>query len=106
MTLAQTLDFSGFLNHPQTVASLQAQPYGHYVTDAAGVEQAALFVRLEHWRDDLAGFVGVVTDLPVANASSRARDWRGFYSAADAELVARVCAADIARSDYRFDPAR
>ncbi|PIE09651.1 MAG: Type II secretory pathway, pullulanase PulA, partial [Rhodobacterales bacterium] len=38
------------------------------------------------------------------NRSNRAKDWRGFYSDADAELVAKACAPDIRRFSYRFDP--
>jgi len=41
--------------------------------------------------------------LPLANASDRLRDWRGYYSDADAALIADLCAADIARFGYRFD---
>ena len=104
--LAQRLSFSAFINHPQTQASFAAHPYASYVTDSRGICCGRLFVRLERWRDDLAPFTahtGLALDLPRANASSRARDWRGFYTDADAELVARICAADIARSGYRFD---
>ncbi len=105
--LAQALDFKSFLNHPHTQASLAANPYAHYVTDGAGREHDALFARLEHWRDDLAPFadhLGFEVDLPHANASDRARDWRGFYTDDDAALVGKLCKADIQRSGYRFDP--
>ena len=40
--------------------------------------------------------------LPAANAGDR--DWRRYYSDADATLVAQLCAVDIARFGYRFDP--
>ncbi|SEM48761.1 Sulfotransferase family protein [Loktanella fryxellensis] len=105
--LAQALPFGAFLNHPQTVAGLQAHPYAAYVTDAAGVVRATDFIRLEAAEADLAGVfahLGFRFDLPRANASERPRDWRGFYADADAALIARLCAADIARSGYRFDP--
>lgn len=106
--LAKTHDFSGFLTHPQTVTSLGLWPYSAYMRDAAGHERASLFARLEHLEKDLApleahlGFR--IAPLPRANASARARDWRGFYSDADASLVARICADDIARFSYSFDP--
>ncbi len=105
--LAQTLDFSAFLNHPHTQSSLAANPYAHYITDGAGVPHDALIARLEHWREDLAPFaqhLGFDLELPRANASDRARDWRGYYSDEDADLVGRLCEDDIARSGYRFDP--
>ncbi|SHF34974.1 Sulfotransferase family protein [Loktanella atrilutea] len=107
VTLAQTRDFGAFLNHPQTRASLAAQPYASYLTDAAGTLRATDFIRLEAFATDAAPFfahLGFRFDLPRANASTRTRDWRGYYTDADAALVARICAADIARSGYRFDP--
>ncbi len=105
--LAQSLDFGAFLNHPHTQSSLAANPYAHYVTDGVGIVHDALFARLEHWRDDLGPFsqhLGFDLDLPRANTSDRARDWRGYYSDEDADLVGRLCEDDIARSGYRFDP--
>jgi hypothetical protein len=44
-----------------------------------------------------------LTPLPRANESARARDWRGYYSDADAALIAEDCAEDIARFGYAFD---
>ncbi len=105
--LAQSLDFSAFLHAPLIRAGMQNFPYGRYVEDAAGVEQANLFIRLEHLTEDLApleahlGFsLGPVAQV---NQSERARDWRLYYSDSDAGLVAKACATDIARFSYRFD---
>jgi len=108
VALAKVSDFSGFLNHPSTRISLAAAPYGSYVRDAAGVERCDLFLRLEKLEEDLPQLEALL-DLrlgPVgrANASERGRDWRPYYSAADAELLAEVAAEDIARFGYRFDP--
>jgi hypothetical protein len=107
--LAKAQSFTGFLNHPQTQASLTAWPYGAYMRDAAGVERCSLFARLERVEEDLAPFeahLGFrVTPFERINASARARDWRGFYSDADAALVGRLCAEDIARFGYGFDDA-
>ena len=106
--LAKVQTFSGFLNHAQTQASLAAWPYGAHMRDRAGVERCRLFARLEHLEQDIAPFeahVGFrVTPLARANASARPRDWRAFYSDADAALVARLCAEDVGRFGYRFDP--
>jgi hypothetical protein len=107
VTLARSHGFSAFLNHPHTVASLLAQPYASYVTDAAGVMRGTDFIRLEQAKTDLDpifAHLGFRFDLPIANTSQRAKDWRPFYSDADAALIARLCAADIARSNYHFDP--
>ena len=106
MGLAKAHDFSGFLCHPQTVASLRLRPYGAYLRLPSGEENPGLFMRLEHLDEDAAPFwahLGFRLTLPRANESGRDRDWRGYYSDADAALVAEVCAEDIARFGYRFD---
>ena len=107
VTLARRLDFADFLSHAHTARSLRASPYGRYVQDPDGVECADLFIRLEHLDTDIApleahlGFR--LAPLERANASVRARDWRGYYTDAAAERVATLCAADIARFGYGFD---
>ena len=106
--LARTLNFSAFLNHPQTRTALVLWPYPAYLRDRHGHERASLYARLEHLDTDLAPFESHLgfrlTPLPRHNESSRPRDWRGYYSAADAGLLARIAADDIARFNYRFDP--
>ncbi|MBI1415731.1 MAG: Type II secretory pathway, pullulanase PulA [Limimaricola sp.] len=104
---AKALDFSAFLNHPATVASLTATPYSSYLTDAAGVERATLYLRLERLEEDLprlAAKIGFLPEMERINVSDRVRDWRGFYSDEDAALLARIAATDIARFGYAFDP--
>ena len=105
--LAKSHDFSGFLNHPQTVASLRLWPYGAYLRLPSGEEKKSLFIRLEHFSEDAKPFetrLGFALALPRANESDRGRDWRPYYSAADAALVGEVCGEDVARFGYRFDP--
>jgi hypothetical protein len=106
--LAKTHDFSGFLNHPQTETSLRLWPYTAYMRAPNGQDRASLYARLEHLDQDLAPFEAHLgfrlTPLTRANESERARDWRGFYSDADAALLADISAGDIARFGYRFDP--
>jgi hypothetical protein len=106
--LARSCDFSAFLGHAQTRASLRAWPAAAYVRDTLGVERCTLFARLEHLDQDLAPFEAHLgfrlSPLDHANSSARARDWRPFYSQTDAQLIADLCAADIARFGYRFDP--
>ena len=105
--LAKVQVFSGFLNHPQTRAALSLWPAAAYMRDAAGVERATLYARVEQVESDLAPFeahLGFrVTPLARANESNRLRDWRGYYTDADAALIADLCAPDIARFGYRFD---
>ena len=106
--LAKSHDFSGFLNHALTRTALTLAPYSSYLRDRFGHDRAHLFARLEHLDTDLAPFESHLgfrlTPLPRANTSDRARDWRGFYSDADAALVAAISTDDIARFGYRFDP--
>ncbi|KFE36024.1 sulfotransferase family 2 domain-containing protein [Thioclava atlantica] len=103
---AQSSDFSDFLNAPETQASIEAAPYGSYLTLPDGVEHCDLFLRLEHAEEDAAplqahlGFP--VVPFARCNASRRDRDWRPYYSDSDAALVGRICAQDIARFGYRF----
>ena len=105
--LAKVQDFSGFLNHPQTVTALALSPYASYLRDSAGQDRASLYARIEHLGQDLAPFEAHLgfrlTPLPRANAGARPRDWRPFYSDADAALLARLAAEDIARFGYLFD---
>ena len=107
VALAQTHSFTTFLNHPQTIASLTHSPYTAYLRDRHGQDRARLYARLEHLDQDLAPFcahLGFRLVVPRANASDRAADWRGYYSDADADIMARIAAPDISRFGYRFDP--
>jgi len=104
--LAKSHDFSGFLNHPQTRTALSLWPARAYMTDRQGQERASAYLRLEHLQDDAApleahlGFR--LGPLAPANASDRDRDYRAYYSEADATLLAGLCAEDIARFGYSF----
>lgn len=106
VTLAQALDFSGFLNHPETIRSVEAAPYGSYLRLPEGREKCDLWLRLEHLDRDLApleahlGFR--LAPLQRFNASDRDRDWRAYYCDADADLVGRICAGDARRFGYSF----
>lgn len=108
VTLAKSVDFSAFLSHPLTIAAFTAWPYPAYLRDAAGQERPALYARLEHLERDLAPFEAHLgfrlTPLPRANDSARGRDWRPYYSDTDAARLAALCAPDIARFGYGFDP--
>lgn len=105
--LAKTLDFAGFTAHPVTRSAFRAAPYAQYVTDVTGRERCDLFLRLEHLGDDIApleahlGFN--LSAIPRVNASRRQRDYRGYYDAQGADVIADICAADIARFGYGFD---
>jgi len=103
--LARTLEFSAFLNRPETRASFERERYGDYLRGADGQERAAVFVRLEHLAKDLAPVerhLGFRLELPHANRSDRPGDWRSCYSDADAALVGELCREDIARFGYVF----
>lgn len=108
VALAKAHDFSAFLNHPQTVQSLRRWPYGAYVRDPEGRDRARLMARVEALAEDLEPFEAHLgfrlAPLARANESARPRDWRGFYSDQDAALIGGLCAQDIARFGYGFDP--
>jgi hypothetical protein len=107
VTLAKSTSFSAFLNAPATQATLRAWPAAAHMRDGLGVERANLYARLEYLQDDLApleahlGFK--LPQIARVNASQRDRDWRLYYSDADAALIATLCAEDIARFGYQFD---
>jgi hypothetical protein len=88
---------------------LRGQIFDHPAVTALGAERCDLFIRLEHFAQDVApleahlGFG--LAPLAVSNASGRDRDWRGYYTDADAEVLAQICAVDIARFGYGFDQA-
>ena len=106
--LAQDLEFSGFLAHPHTQASLAAAPYASYVTDAAGTERCGRYLRFEHLEEDTAKLgedLGLKLDLPHVNRSNRPRDYRPFFNESDAALVEKTLKTDIQRFGYRFDCA-
>ena len=101
VTLAQATTFTQFLHAGDTQRGLRRNPYASYVNDNAS------FFRIEQLATDLQPLwqhLGFQLDIPALNASQRTRDWRPYYTDADADLVADLCAADIARSAYRFDP--
>lgn len=104
--LARAHGFSGWLNHPRTQAMIAAAPASSYTRDAGGTDRATLCARLEE-PGDLAPFEAHLgfrlTPLPHANAGDRPAGWRGVYTDADAELVARLCAEDVARFGYGFE---
>ena len=107
VTLAQALSFGDFLRHDMTRRSLQAWPAASYMRDATGREQADLYIRLEHFAQDaapLTAHLGFAIDLPHENASARRKDYRSYYDDSLATLIASVCAEDIARFGYAFDP--
>ncbi len=106
--LAKSLAFADFLSHPQTRTALALWPYGAYLRDRFGAERADLFARIEHLDADLAPFEAHLgfrlTPLARANESGRQRDWRAYYTDDSAALIASLCAEDIARFGYAYDP--
>jgi len=106
VTLAQRLEFSGFVNEEHTKLTMRASPYGHYMVDRTGEERCDLFIRLEHLATDIAPLEAhlkfEIGKVPIANASHRDADYRSYYSDRDAAVVADICAEDIARFGYEF----
>ncbi|MDX1780342.1 MAG: sulfotransferase family 2 domain-containing protein [Thalassovita sp.] len=107
--LARGEDFGGFLSHPLTWRTLKETPARFYMTDARGNEVCDLYIRLEHAAEDaapLADHLGFPLRLPRVNESARRKDYRGYYSDTDAGFVADICAEDIERFGYSFNPVK
>lgn len=107
VTLAKSKGFSGFLNDQMTQATFRNNPYQSYMKDGEGCVHADLYIRLEHLDEDMApleAHLGFALNVPVANQSARPRDWRGFYTESDAELLGELCETDIISHGYSFDP--
>jgi len=105
VTLAQAQPFSGFLNHQQTRAAMIAMPYARYMQDAQGVEHCSAYIRIENFTEDVApleAHLGFSLQLDRVNASIRDADYRRYYSGGDSQLVAEICAQDIARFGYSY----
>ncbi|MDP3860395.1 MAG: sulfotransferase family 2 domain-containing protein [Phaeovulum sp.] len=106
VALAKATSFSGFLNAPATQVTIASAPYASYMTLPGLGECCRAYLRLEHLAEDAApleahlGFA--LPPVPRLNASDRSADWRKYYSEADAALVGRLCAEDIARFGYGF----
>ncbi len=102
--LAKSLPFAGFLQTPMIAESFRSSPARTYVTDAAGKEHKAHFIRLEHLANDLQAFedhLGFKLNVPHENRSDRGV-YHAYYDDALAEHVGQICAEDIARFGYRF----
>ncbi|NIZ59975.1 Type II secretory pathway, pullulanase PulA [Sedimentitalea sp. CY04] len=104
--LAQRLSFCDFVSHPQTMAAFRAAPASSYMRYRDGSLQCQLYIRLEHFAIDaqpLFDHLGFELKLPLANTSSRRRDWRTYYDSSSAESVSHSCAEDIAQFEYSFN---
>ena len=104
--LARRLEFAAFVADPQTQIAFRGWNYGRYMCDTSGVEHQALFIRLEDMTAELApleAHLGFRLDeVAQVNVSDRGRDYRQYYSEATKELVADMCAPDIARFGYAY----
>jgi hypothetical protein len=100
---AKALDFRAFLRDPLIQAAEQANPAASYVTRADGTLHCNAFIMLEHPEDyaPVWDHLGFRLTIPHLNRSERSRDWRGYYSDAEIEIVAELAADDIARFGYR-----
>lgn len=106
VTTAKRLDFAAFLRDPAMQAAIRNSPYSAYVTDGAGRERCDLWLRLEHLAEDVEKLEARLSlrlgAIPHVNRSERAADHRGYYDPETRDLVAELCAEDIARFGYRL----
>jgi len=106
VSLSKSHGFSNYLNHPLTQNTMKSNPYKSYVQDRAGHDMCSLYIRLEHFGEDvkpLENHLGFsLGKLPLENTSLRDMDYRSYYSAEDADLVGRMCSVDARQFGYRF----
>lgn len=104
--LAKRLPFRDFLRQP-LIRHQMGVPARRYLTDGAGREYPALFLRLEHLDQDLPQLAERLGfdpgPLPHANRSGQGGDWRAAYDGPSAAIIAEAAAEDIARFGYAFD---
>ncbi len=105
VALAKVNDFETFMRHPETVAGFRNSPASYYMTDAAGVERCAAYLRIEHLKNDLKPLeqhLGFALTVGHMNRSDRDADYRSYYDESLAEFVNALCAEDVARFGYQF----
>ena len=104
--LSKSMEFSDFLQVSPVMASMKAAPARTYMTTRQGVEKCDLYVRLEHFKTDIApleAHLGFSLDLPQENTSERHKSYQSYYSAQLRDVVAEMCQEDIERFDYSFE---
>jgi hypothetical protein len=104
--LARRVGFEAFLDDPGVQGRLRANPAESYLRDRQGRLRASAFIRLEHFDADAAPLwrhLGFTLHLPHVNRSARARPHAAWYTPRTRNLVAELCAPDIARFGYRFE---
>ena len=104
--LSKSLEFKEFILHPVVLRSFETNSAPSYMRHADGAEQCQLYIRLEHFASDavpLFDHLGFSLDLPVENASTRQRDWRGYYDAQTQAALAQACREEITRFEYSFN---
>ncbi|NVO55822.1 sulfotransferase family 2 domain-containing protein [Rhodobacteraceae bacterium B1Z28] len=107
VTLSKELDFGGFVLHPMIQKSFRQHPARSYMITAGGTEHCRAYIRLEHFDEDatpLFKHLGFDVPLPHLNRSDRDGDYRRYYTSATTDAVANVCAEDIQRFGYQFNP--
>ncbi|MCL6284062.1 sulfotransferase family protein [Ruegeria sp. 2012CJ41-6] len=106
VTLAKRLQFEAFVLHSDTLAAFRSHPYTSYMRDAAGVDRSNLYIRIEHFEADATALwqhLGFEVVMPHVNRSERLADYRRYYSPPMIDAIAKVCAVDIHKFNYRFE---
>ncbi|MEL7258181.1 MAG: sulfotransferase family 2 domain-containing protein [Pseudomonadota bacterium] len=103
--LAKSLSFSEFLREPHILDAFASNHAATYMTTSRGEHRADLYIRLEHFEQDvepLWSHLGFRLEMPHLNRSNRKSDYRNLYSGADAEQLAALCSKDIEQFGYTF----
>ena len=108
VALAKSRGFEAFLADPATAVAFRANPSAAYLRDSTGAEHCSLWLRHDRLPEDLPRLETLLDlrlpPLQRVNASDRPADWRRAYTDTAAARVATLCADDIARFGFRFDP--
>ncbi|MDO5612637.1 MAG: sulfotransferase family 2 domain-containing protein [Paracoccus sp. (in: a-proteobacteria)] len=103
--LAQTVDFDEFIRSPIARPTM-ARRIGYYLTDSRGTEWPALILRFETLAADTEGLgrrLGLkLNPLPHLKKSARG-DYRSYYTAETAGIVAAAAQESVTRFGYSFD---
>lgn len=102
---AKSMEFADFLKLSPVIASMKAAPARIYMTSRGGVEKCDLYIRLEHFKSDVAPLedhLGFSIDLPQENMSDRNVAYQTYYSDDLRMHVGDICKEDIERFRYRY----
>lgn len=106
MGVPEGMPFAQYVEQAATSGHVQITPQYDFIYDETGdplVDYIGRFETLQHDAATVFERIGLEdVSLPVANTSSRHRDYRSYYDGATRSRVEELYAKDIERFGYRF----